>query len=563
MSLATDALALAKLGLPVFPVKQDKTPLTPRGFKDATTVAKDVRGYWQKWSTANIGISTARYAVIDVDGDEGETTLAALEAELGALPATCEQTTPGGGRHKLYSLPEGVTVPSTASKLGPKLDTRGKGGYIATGKGYEWKRLPADGITQLPAQWIARLTGQHKADSSPTEGRSKLAELLADPPSEGTRNNWLTAVAGHLAKELKYRDAYDQLVFDNGRAVGLDDAEIQKTGESIWSKEHTKPDGDSALYPLLSIEDLSKLAPPSWLIEGHIPESGFSTIYGPPGVGKSFLVLDWALSVAAGQEWIAYNVKQTPVLYITAEGVSGLYRRIEAWCTARKCEPPSDFYALPEAVNLLDKGNVDLLRATIARMTNPPGLIIADTLARMIEGGDENSAKDVGQAIAALTKVARPYDAASMFVHHTSKEGESERGSTALRGASDMMAALKPNGAGISLVCTKMKNWEEFSPFLLHLAKAADSCVFELGTEEGAFGEREVRFVRECQEAFGTNWASTKELEDAIELPRRTFFRTRKTLLDQGFLEDDGGDHRPRFRLTDKAAESLKEGECQ
>ncbi len=551
MSLATDALALAKLGLPVFPVKQDKAPLTPRGFKDATTEQATVRAWWKKWSTANIGIYTGRLAVLDPDGPEGEATLASLEAELGTLPATCEQRTPKGGRHKVYSLPEGVTVPSTARKLGPGLDTRGKGGYIATGKGYEWIRPPADGLAPLPAAWLDRLTGKHKPDSAP-ETRSKLAELLAEPPAEGERNNWLTALCGHLAKELKHRDAYDGLVFDNGRAVGLDDAEIKKTADSIWSKEHSKAD-TGAEYQLLSIEDLSKLAPPSWLIDGHVPESSFSTVYGPPGVGKSFLVLDWALSIAAGVEWVAYNVKQRPVLYITAEGVSGLYRRIQAWCADRKCEPPAGFfYALPEAVNLLDKGNVDLLRSTIASMPNPPGLIIADTLARMIEGGDENSAKDVGQAIAALTRVAKPYDAATMFVHHTSKEGDSERGSTALRGASDMMAALKPSGAGITLSCTKMKNWEEFNPFLLHLAKMADSCVFALGLPDGAEGDSEARFIEGVGLAFGTRWATAKEMEEVLELSKTTFFRTRKALLDKGILvAEDESKRYTRYRLTD------------
>jgi hypothetical protein len=553
MSLATDALAYAKLGLPVFPVKQDKSPLTRNGFKDATTEVGQVRNWWRKWTMANIGISTARYAVLDVDGPDGEETITSLEAELGTLPATCEQTTPKGGRHKLYSLPEGVTVPSTARKLGPGLDTRGKGGYIATGKGYEWVRPPAEGFEPLPAKWLDRLTGKHKPDSSLTMAPSKLAELLQDPPAEGERNNWLTAVCGHLAKELKYRDAYDQLVYDNGRAVGLDDEEIAKTAESIWSKEHTKDDSAST-YPLLSIEDLSKLRPPDWLIDKHLPESSFSTIYGPPGVGKSFLVLDWALCVASGTEWIAYNVKQCPVLYITAEGVSGLYRRIEAWCAGRKCDPPANFLALPEAVNLLDKHSVDVLRATIASMPNPPGLIIADTLARMIEGGDENSAKDVGQAIGVLTRLAGEYNAASVFVHHTTKDGGLERGSTALRGASDMMAALKPSGDCISLTCTKMKNWEDFLPFTLHLAKAANSCVFELGLPDAGQSSSEAEFVAGVQAAFGTRWATAKEMEEVLDLPKTTFFRTRKSLLDRGILEvEDESRRYSRFRLTDDA----------
>jgi DNA-binding transcriptional ArsR family regulator len=542
MSLTTDALAHAKLGHPVLPLKDDKSPRTPHGYKDATTNPAKIKA-WPK--VEHYGILGR--AFIDIDGPDGEETLASLEAELGPLPVTAEQKTPKG-RHLLFD----GALPSTVAKLGPGIDTRGPNGYIATGKGYTWKRPLSMGFANLPDAWLKRLTGQHKADSSPSEGRSKLAELLADPPEEGRRNDWLAETAGHFAKAHKHRDAYDQLVYGYGREIGLDDEEIKKTADSIWRTEHDKPDVDGALYPLLSIDDLSKLTPPSWLIDGHLPESGFSTVYGPPGVGKSFLVLDWALSVAAGQEWIAYNVKQTPVLYITAEGVSGLYRRIEAWCADRKCKPPANFLALPEAVNLLNDGNVEILRATIASMANPPGLIIADTLARMIEGGDENSAKDVGKAIAVLTRLAKPYDAASMFVHHTTKDGDSERGSTALRGASDMMAVLKPSGAGVSLTCTKMKNWEEFNPFLLNLAKIADSCVFTLGTPDGADSGSETAFIEGVALAFGTRWATAKEMEEVLDMSKRTFFRTRKSLLDRGILEaEDETKRYTRYRLTD------------
>jgi hypothetical protein len=438
MSLATDALAYAKLGLPVFPVKADKAPLTPRGFKDATTVAKDVRGYWQKWSTANIGISTARYAVIDVDGDEGETALAALEAQLGALPETCEQTTPKGGRHMLYSLPEGVTVPSTASKLGPKLDTRGKGGYIATGKGYTWTRPPADGITQLPAAWLDRLTGQHKADSSPSEGRSKLAELLADPPAEGTRNNWLTAVAGHLAKEHKYRDAYDQIVLGYGREVGLDDDEIMKTGESIWGKEHTRPvDGPTSWAPveLQAILDGDFVQPvPTMLARTDkrclIYPARVHAWNAEPESLKTWLAL-WACAerLAVGE----------PVLYVdfedSAPSVVGRLRALGVeTATIARCFT----YLRPDEA-LTEAAQADFDR-TLARQ---PVLVVIDgmTEAYTREGLNPENNQDVAKWIALLPRhIVLTTNAAVVLLDHVVKDREN-RGRYAI-GAQHKLAGI-------------------------------------------------------------------------------------------------------------------------
>ena len=39
-------------------------------------------------------------------------------------------------------------------------------------------------------------------------------------------------------------------------------------------------------------------------------------LYGPPGAGKSFVALDFALSVASGRAWHGHEVRQGPVLYV-------------------------------------------------------------------------------------------------------------------------------------------------------------------------------------------------------------------------------------------------------
>jgi AAA domain/Bifunctional DNA primase/polymerase, N-terminal len=559
VSLATDsAMQYAELGWSVVPAPlRGKSPL----------------GKWEKHKTErltgqklknafgstekNIFVicgPVSRLAVLDTDNE------AARDYWRERLGPVMDETTSatsgresGEGRHFYFRLAEGEIHKDRSADDG-SWTLRASGGVIAppslheSGTRYAW--APERGPEALQDALAALWAGDASApDSGPTEARSKLADLLANPPAEGGGNNWLTDVAGHYAKALSHEDGFAETV----RALApawLTDAETENLIKSIWSKEHAKEDG-ATTYPLLSIDDLSRLTPPSWLIDGHLPESGFSTVYGPPGVGKSFLVLDWALSVASGTEWIAYNVKQCPVLYITAEGVSGLYRRIQAWCADRKCEPPANFLALPEAVNLLDEHSVHVLRATIATMPNPPGLIIADTLARMIEGGDENSAKDVGKAIAVLTRLAGEYNAASAFVHHTRADGDRERGSTALRGASDMMAELKPSGDFVNLVCTKMKNWEEFNPFLLHLAKAADSCVFQLGRPEGHATDGATTLSHQVAELFGYRWATSKELKEAIEMERSAFYRGLNTLLKRGILEAEEPDKRnTRYRLV-------------
>ena len=52
INLMQAALSLAKQGLPVFPCGKDKKPLTPHGFKDATTDPATIEQCWNRYPEA-------------------------------------------------------------------------------------------------------------------------------------------------------------------------------------------------------------------------------------------------------------------------------------------------------------------------------------------------------------------------------------------------------------------------------------------------------------------------------------------------------------------------------
>src|SRR5262245_57540029 len=106
--IAQAALGYAERGKCIFPCKpRSKFPLTEHGFKDASSDVDRVRTWWQRAPSANIGLATGRRSgmfVLDVDGDEGEASLRALEREHGELPATVEAITGSGGRHLFFHM---------------------------------------------------------------------------------------------------------------------------------------------------------------------------------------------------------------------------------------------------------------------------------------------------------------------------------------------------------------------------------------------------------------------------------------------------------------------------
>ena len=288
---------------------------------------------------------------------------------------------------------------------------------------------------------------------------------------------------------------------------------------------------------LLTIDDLADLPEPRYLISDFIRAKGTNVLFGPSGGGKSFFALDWNLCIASGLPFYGQAVDQGPTVYIAAEGVSGYFRRAQAWCLARGVEYVPDFRIYPEAVNFFS-GETVALEDEIAALDKPPVLITIDTMARCMVGGDENSARDVGLFIDHADGLAKRTGAALLIVHHTGKNGDLERGSSALRGAADTMMSLKPEGAGFKLTCEKQKEAAEFEPWRFHLEEKSQSCVIRLGGDLGRLSSQGQRVLEAVSASFGTDWVSATKVLGATEVPKSSLYRSLNELVERGSMEE-------------------------
>jgi hypothetical protein len=177
-----------------------------------------------------------------------------------------------------------------------------------------------------------------------------------------------------------------------------------------------------------------------WLIGSLLGASDASAWYGVPGCGKSVLVEDMALHIAAGLDWHGRAVRQGAVLYIALERRKPVIRRAIAFRERHQIED-IPFAIVGGVYDLRTSQAVADIVQAVRQIEEETGqdvvLIVVDTLSRALCGGDENGPKDMGAIVAATSKLQAETKAHVLWVHHMPQDAERLRGHGALLGAMD------------------------------------------------------------------------------------------------------------------------------
>ena len=246
---------------------------------------------------------------------------------------------------------------------------------------------------------------------------------------------------------------------------------------------------------LYSTTELLTLPPPEFLVEPIVQVGGFSGLYSPSNLGKTFVAIDVAMSVASGLSWQGHATMEGYVIYVSAEGGSGIGKRARAWLqyhdvAARDAQIAwiiEPLLVYPESEQL------DRLLERIAEIDRRPSLVVLDTLNRCFDG-NENETEDMTAFVRGCDILRHQLETAVLVVHHTRLDGDRERGNTAFKGAADTMIALKAGEMHLTLECAKQKEWEAFPAIDFRLDKvlmadeqdiALDSCVPVLLNRQG------------------------------------------------------------------------------
>lgn len=456
---------------------------------------------------------------------------------------------------------------------------------------------PMEGVP-VPAP-VPAASASNVLDFSAYAGMQSATDVMVQDVHEGgdeETNRWsaFNQVAGFNIQQVRLGNltADEAFAFTKGWMMShmippWPDARFQTEFRALWNhdiKRHGAINAPAAagssvtldaLFPIKFFADIKATLSNPWLVRDLLPRQGLAAMYGDPGCGKSFLAVDMALRIAAGMEIDGRPVKSCPVVYIAAEGATGLEKRIDAWRQYHDVGNGLPFALMPCAPDLQDPTKdlprlVTTIDAAVERFGLAPGLIIVDTLSATFGGGDEN-----GPAMTAyvnnLAKVRDYFHATVLAVHHRPKARDNNtlRGHGSLTGAMDTIIYVEA-GAVHTAKITKQKdgegnviltfglqseilgNDEEGQPVAsaivkyLHpstgkkLPKSAQQALDVLAAmieTRGGSGIPEY----EWRELWYKNWSDEQHAAAKPETERKAWARLRKALLSAGRVEDKGG----------------------
>jgi hypothetical protein len=302
------------------------------------------------------------------------------------------------------------------------------------------------------------------------------------------------------------------------------------------------------VFKIRTREELMSAIDPSFLVDQILPIGSLSVLVGTPGVGKTFTALSLSLSICNGLPWLGHEIHEGEVIYITSEGLNGLKLRMQAWELENNLEV-KNFGYITEAPQFLNGQEIKTLIENIrASHLSKPVLIVIDTLARHMVGGDENSASHMGEFIASVDKLRSAFNCAVLIVHHTGKRKSntsfSERGSSALRGAADSMLLMEKDKNGVFIRCEKQKDSEPFKPISVELKPIElpndnNSCVL-VGSETCSVSNDKLDTEKEkiLGALLSANGAGlrTREILYFTGIPESSYHRHRSHLTEHGFI---------------------------
>ena len=208
------------------------------------------------------------------------------------------------------------------------------------------------------------------------------------------------------------------------------DADIDLQAASLRSEYIPSPSEMEGrqLPPIVSADDFIKqeIVPPKEIVHGVLHQGSKMAIGGGSKSFKTWTLLDLAVSVATGQQWLGFDTTYGKVLYLNFEIQRFAWqKRLHAVLKAKKLESTCNRLDLWNLRGRANDFNTLIPQIIERASTELYVLIVLDPIYKLYGRTDENKASDVAALMNSVESLAVETGASTAFGAHFSKGNQS------------------------------------------------------------------------------------------------------------------------------------------
>lgn len=463
-----------ELGWFPMPAKpKGKQPIVPHAHYGEYRPPWDEIATWDKWATpgANIVVKTGAVSgIVVIDADSASAREYLIQNHHPPCPTVKSGRADGEGLHLYFKHP-GFHVKSVANLGGiDKLDIRGDGGIAVlppsrheSGNKYEWipDLSPRDLAPPSLPPWLRTLVWK---DQEQRKEPVDVDKIFTEGVSQGERDLQIFRFASLMRQVGVPRDAAQIIIKEPARTCNPPFNPVEAIAKVGWTydqyedgkrylvdavqmvtdykddEERTGP----RLQPISLADLLRKEFPPTrWAVKNLIPE-GSMLFAAKPKLGKSLLMLDVCIAIAAGRKALGhYPAEKGKALFLSLEDPE---KRVWERAKARLADEDPDVVASCHLLfesGKLDTGLVADLDEWLRH--NPDTRLVAiDTLAK-VKGKQGKNAQlyDADYAaVEGITGLSHKHNVAIILITHTNQSREIKDPMELIQGSSGLTGGV-------------------------------------------------------------------------------------------------------------------------
>ena len=219
------------------------------------------------------------------------------------------------------------------------------------------------------------------------------------------------------------------------------------------AKQRKKPEKRKVCFSgrtYSELQNASDIAAFDYAVKGMFAMGEVTMVVADAKLGKTWLGFQLAVCASKGLPFLKRNVRQMRVVYLDLE-MGAFDEKQRSRAIARKLGVPTEnldiaFIAGDEQETAPTLYNLEAGLEGFLEETNwdfKDLLLIIDTFGEIASDIEENTASETRAAISGLRKLARTRNCAVVVFHHTTKDGDTYRGSSAIRGAVDNLLFMR------------------------------------------------------------------------------------------------------------------------